>query len=420
MADALELADRLWRGEEKIEDHHPVGFMGELAEIADGVAFLPFFGNISAFETSDGLVLFDSGNVVLAQVAFDAIRGWSDAPLNTAIFTHGHIDHVFGLAPFEAEAAEKGWAPPRVVAHENMPARFDRYKLTAGYNATINRRQFGMDELEWPTEYRYPDQTYRDTLDLDIGGERFELHHGKGETDDYTWTWVPGKRILCPGDLFIWAVPNAGNPQKVQRYPREWSHALRAMLELDAEVLLPGHGLPVVGADRVRTALDETAQVLEALVEQTLALMNEGAPLDWIVHVVKAPEDLLERPYLKPIYDEPEFIVRNIWRQFGGWYDGNPARLKPAPDAVLAGEVATLAGGGERLAERALELADAGDLRLAGHLAEMAALASPELEAAHRARAEVNERRAAAEASTMARGVFNWAAREARAKLESQ
>jgi alkyl sulfatase BDS1-like metallo-beta-lactamase superfamily hydrolase len=98
----------------------------------------------------------------------------------------------------------------------------------------------------------------------------------------------------------------------------------------------------------------------------------------------------------------------------GGWYDGNPATLKPAPDAAVAAEVAALAGGPERLARRAVELAEAGDLRLAGHLAEWAALAAPEDTAVHGARAEVFERRRAAESSTMARGVFGAAARESR------
>ena len=418
MAAMLELADRLWSGEADLAEHHPVGFLGELTEVGDGIAFLPSFANVTAIETSDGLVLFDSGSFATGELVHQAIRGWRpDTRLHTVVFTHGHVDHVFGIPLWEAEAGERGWEPPTVVAHENMPARFDRYRFTAGYNAAINRRQFGIDELEWPVDYRYPDTVYRDTLDLEIGGERFELHHAKGETDDYTWTWIPSRDTICCGDLFIWAVPNAGNPQKVQRYPREWSHALRQMAELGAERLLPGHGLPVIGADRVRAALEDSAALLESLVEQTLALMNEGAPLDQIVHAVKPPEELVSKPYLRPIYDEPEFIVRNLWRQFGGWYDGNPARLKPAPDAELAGELATLAGGGERLAERALELADAGELRLAGHLAEMAAQAAPELEAAHRARAEVNERRAQEATSTMARGVYNAAARESRSNL---
>ena len=414
----LELADRLWTGEADLAEHHPVGFLGELTEVAEGIAFLPSFANVTAIETSDGLVLFDSGSFATGELVHQAIRGWRpDTCLHTVVFTHGHVDHVFGLPLWEKEAVDRGWVPPIVVAHENMPARFDRYRLTAGYNAAINRRQFGIDELEWPLDYRYPDRTYRDELELEIGGERFELHHAKGETDDYTWTWVPGRRTICCGDLFIWAVPNAGNPQKVQRYPREWSHALRAMAELDAELLLPGHGLPVVGAERVKAALEDSAALLESLVEQTLALMNEGATLDQVLHAVRPPEELLAKPYLRPIYDEPEFIVRNLWRQFGGWYDGNPSHLKPAPDADLASELATLAGGGEKLAERALELAEAGELRLAGHLAELAALAAPELEAAHRARAEVNERRAEDATSTMARGVFGAAGRESRAKL---
>src|SRR5256885_13213485 len=50
-------------------------------------------------------------------------------------------------------------------------------------------------------------------------GRRFDLHHARGETDDHTWTWSPADKVLCCGDLFIWASPNAGNPQKVQRYP---------------------------------------------------------------------------------------------------------------------------------------------------------------------------------------------------------
>ncbi|MBM3675532.1 MAG: MBL fold metallo-hydrolase, partial [Actinobacteria bacterium] len=70
--------------------------------------------------------------------------------------------------------------------------------------------------------------------------------------------------------------------------------------------------------------------------------------------------------------------------------------------------------GADVLARRAVELADAGDLRLAGHLAELAAQAAPQDPAVQGARAEVFERRVAAEASTMAKGVFGWAANESR------
>ncbi len=408
--DVLGLADALWAGREPIEEHHPVGFTGQLVEVAERTAFLPSFANVSAFETDDGLVLVDTGGILIAESAHEQIRAWSQAPLHTAIYSHGHVDHVFGVPFFEAEGRGK----PHVVAHENVPRRFERYVLTAGYNAAINQRQFQVEGLQWPTDYRYPDETYSDRHAFEVGGERFELTHAKGETDDHTWTWVPSRRVLCCGDLFIWATPNAGNPQKVPRYPRDWSLALREMAALDAEVMLPGHGLPVVGAERVKAALEDTAALLESICDQTFELMNRGLPLDEVLHAVEPPAELVSKPYLKPVYDEPEFIVRNLWRLYGGWYDGNPAHLKPAPEAELAAELAQLAGGADRLAERALELAGEGSLRLAGHLAELALQADPGSEAARDARAQVNERRADEATSTMARGIFRWAATDAR------
>jgi alkyl sulfatase BDS1-like metallo-beta-lactamase superfamily hydrolase len=343
------------------------------------------------------------------------VRGWRPAtPLRTAVYSHGHIDHVFGVAHFDAEAADEGWPRPVVHANETLPARFDRYRLTAGYNGTINRRQFGIDNLQWPTDYRYPDKTYRGVRVLDLDGERVELHAARGETDDHTWTWLPGRRVLCCGDLFIWASPNAGNPQKVQRYAAEWSVALREMATLGAEVLLPGHGVPVVGADRVAQALGDTAEYLESLHERTVAMMNDGARLDDIIHSVRPPAHLADRPYLQPVYDEPEFVVRNIWRLYGGWWDGNPATLKPAPDAALAAEVIALAGV-DAVERRTADLLAAGDepsLRLAGHLAEWLVQAAPERTAARGLRHDVFTARGALERSTMAKGVFGWAARE--------
>ena len=234
-------------------------------------------------------------------------------------------------------------------------------------------------------------------------------------------TWLADRKVLCCGDLFIWASPNAGNPQKVQRYPREWAGALRRMAGLGAEYLLPGHGLPVIGADRVRQALGDTAALLEALVDQTLEVMNRGGRLDDAIHSVRPPADLEARPYLRPVYDEPEFIVRNIWRLYGGWWDGNPATLKPAPERVLAAELAGLAGGPAVLADRALALATADGAdgqdddtgqRLAGHLAELAWLAAPDDDAIAEVRRRVFAARADAATSTMARGIFRWTAEE--------
>lgn len=84
------------------------------------------------------------------------------------------------------------------------------------------------------------------------------------------------------------------------------------------------------------------------------------------------------------------WVIRSVWRRFGGWYDGEPDQLLPAPRA---------------------ELAAAGDERLACHLVEFAVLADPASAAAHAARAGIYERRAAAQTSSMARNILRHAAR---------
>ncbi|HEU5302567.1 MAG TPA: alkyl sulfatase dimerization domain-containing protein [Acidimicrobiia bacterium] len=409
MTDLLDLAERLWDGRAR---YHPFRDVGARCEVADGTLFVHGFATSTVLETDEGLVIVDTGSLGMSGAIHESVRDWSIRPSHTIVFTHGHIDHCFGVERYDADNHGLGVAPPTIVAHHAITDRFDRYRATAGYNGIVNQRQFSLPEFSWPTEYRYPDETYVDRHMLTIGGERFELHHARGETDDGTWVWAPDRRVLCAGDLFTWAAPNCGNPQKAQRYPAEWAAALRTMAALDAEVLLPGHGLPIVGAKRVRQALSESADLLEHLVTGVLDLMNAGATLDDVVHTVRAPVDLLERPYLRPVYDDPEFILHNLWRLYGGWYDGNPARLKPPRDADLAREVADLAGGVTALVDRSRSLADAGELRLAAQVAEWAAQAAPDDLRVHAARAQVYRLRVAEETSIMAKGIFRWAVAE--------
>lgn len=382
----------------------------EVEALAGGAYFVSSFANVSAFDTDDGLVLVDTGSFLLAEPTRVLLRRCTEARAHTAIFTHGHVDHCFGVERYEAEP---GGGAVCVVGHEAIARRFARYRLTHGYNARINGRQFQM-EPQFPVDFREPDVTYRDALSLDVGGRRFELRHALGETDDHTYVWVPDARVLCTGDLFIWASPNCGNPQKAQRFPREWAQALRAMAALEPEVLLPGHGLPIVGAARIARALGETAALLESLVEQVLTLMNQGARLDDVLREVRPPPGLLDRPHLAPVYDEPEFVVRNLWRLYGGWWSGDPAALKPARDAALAHELAALAGGPHALMERAQALGVAGEHALACHLVELASQAAPRDARVHEARASIYEARALAERSLMAKGVFTSAAADSR------
>ncbi len=412
MGAVLELAERFWSG--SVTGRDLLRPTGHSEEIAPGVFFLHAFANVTALRTEAGLVLVDTGNYAARAKTFEAVRGWEAAPLAAAVYTHGHVDHACGLPPFLAEATARGWRRPQIVAHRNVPLRFERYRATNGFNAIINARQFGIPP-SWPTDYDEPDTVYDTTHRLEIGSTVLELHHARGETDDHTWLWHPARRIVFTGDQFFWVAPNAGNPQKVQRYAADWAVSLRAMSACGAEMLVPGHGVPVVGAARVRQALDETAEWLETLVRDTLQRMNAGMTLETILAEVKPPAHLAGRPYLQAVYDEPEFVVRNIWRLYGGWWDGIPSHVKPAPQAALGREVAALAGGVAALVARARALAAAGDLVLACHLIDWATAAAPDDKDAHAARAAVYEQRAAASNALMTRGIFAAAARDSSA-----
>ncbi len=383
-----EESEKLLSGELSIRERHPLIPTGESEEVAAGVMFWRWFANMTAVKTEDGLVLVDTGAHHNQAETVSMVRRWSPDRVNTAIYTHGHVDHAAGMTAFAAEAQQnRRCAPAR-----GRPSRDRRaFRSLPAHRGLQQHHQLA---AVWRADPMAPRNSFIPILTSTI---------------DLTWSRVPGvssaiTRAARPttiagsssqaqgamtGDFMIWAAPNAGNPQKSQRYAREWAEALRAMAKTGAEVMLPGHGIPVFGSIRVRQVLNDTAEYLQSLYDQTLKMMNDGAPLDDIMHGVKPPAALAEKPYLQPIYDEPEFIVRNVWRLEGGWYDGIASHLKPAPHSAQATEIAAISGGADVLLERALEKMSDGDFALAAHLIDWAVAAAPDDRAAHEARMRI-------------------------------
>src|SRR5262252_4040757 len=155
-------------------------FFGPTAEVAPGVLMQAAFVNTYAVTTPAGLVLVDPGFAHTTTTLRDAVRQWSSAPLRSAIYTHGHVDHAFGLGAF-LDAGER----PHIVAQENCVQRFRRYRLTQGLNTHINRRQFGSPSYVFPDQMTWPTLTFRDALTQRLGDLDVHYRAAKGETDDH-------------------------------------------------------------------------------------------------------------------------------------------------------------------------------------------------------------------------------------------
>ncbi len=106
--------------------------------------------NVALFETDDGLVMIDSGMAAAGPALLETVRKISDKPLHTVVYTHGHIDHAFGLWPF-LEAGIR----PRIIAHKNIIDRFNRYIRLRGSVAHLNFQPVDTypkdkGDIQWP------------------------------------------------------------------------------------------------------------------------------------------------------------------------------------------------------------------------------------------------------------------------------
>ncbi|MBN2157687.1 MAG: MBL fold metallo-hydrolase [Candidatus Lokiarchaeota archaeon] len=414
MVNVLDLAEKLWTGQTNTYLCHPFAEPYDIEQIIDGLWFYKGFSNSIIRETSDGLILIDPAAQFDEAIRFTKVRSISKQKANSIIFTHGHVDHAFGVKPYYRECKRKNWKKPHIISHVNVPKRFGRYIETHGYNAFINQRQFlgGQGQPYFPIEFIYPTILVENSYELNVGGVTVNLFHGRGETDDALWIYLPNDKVLCTGDFFVWGVPNAGNPQKAQRYIKEWAENLLKMAEKDAEILLPGHGVPIIGKERVKKALSDTAEYLDLLYSQTIDLMNQRLSLSEIIEKVTFPEDLKKKPYLQPIYDEPEFLIRSVWTKYGGWYDGIPSHLKPAAEQDIANEIVDLVGGSENLVNRAMVLCKQKKVKVACHLIEWALRSDPNNDFIKKAYAQIYAERARSESSTMAMAIYLSAIRE--------
>jgi alkyl sulfatase BDS1-like metallo-beta-lactamase superfamily hydrolase len=339
--------------------------------------------NAVVFGTDEGLVVVDTGMAPAGPALLQAIRSVSDAPIHTIIYTHGHVDHAYGTWALVADGSK-----PQIIAHENLPPRFDRYIRLRGsisryMSQPVEQMPSSEDDLVWPT------RTFSDRLELQIGGETFVLQHRKGETDDHLYVWLPGRRVLASADFYQGFLPNAGNGKRVQRYIEEWSRTMVEMAALEPAVVMPAHGEALTDPAVIQENFRVLAEALDYIVNHTIAGLNQGLRKDQVFQSLQLPEHLANHPSLNVQYVSPQDISKMVLKEYTGWWDDVPADWSPAALEDQAAMIVELAGGIDALVARTRTLLDVRDLgdgvqaaevdkKLASHMAEWAWLSHPE------------------------------------------
>ena len=222
-------------------------------------------GNVAAYATAEGVVLvddmFDRNHAdILAQV-----KTISDRPLRYVINTHQHDDHAggdFKMLPLA-----------EVIAHRNVYGNLKNLK-----------RPYYEDTPGTPIGL--PRVTFSDRLDVHLGGKDVEAYYfGRGHTSGDIIGYFPELRAIHTGDLFI-SGSRRGVPIYVDAVQGgsllEWTRTLERTLQLDFDIVIPGHGPVATKADLARFNA-----AIAAMRTRLQTMIKAGASKDDVVQTIE-------------------------------------------------------------------------------------------------------------------------------------
>ncbi|GAA4792540.1 hypothetical protein GCM10023200_30010 [Actinomycetospora chlora] len=168
-------------------------------------------------------------------------------PIGTLVNTHSDPDHVNGNELVKTRDVEilASEAAAALMTQEALDT-VARVKHLDGALGEFARHIFGPFELDGITATG-PDRTFTGEESVDVGGREVRLIQvGPAHTPGDAIVHVPDARLLYAGDiLFVGGTPIAwAGP--IDR----WIAALDRILDLDVDVIVPGHG-PVSGKPEV-------------------------------------------------------------------------------------------------------------------------------------------------------------------------
>ncbi|WP_285414198.1 alkyl sulfatase dimerization domain-containing protein [Variovorax sp. efr-133-TYG-130] len=396
-----------------VEQEKPFLIVGTGTEtVAPGLHILRGQGQSFVAETDAGLVVIDAGpGGPVTQGMIDAVRALSSAPLHALCYSHGHVGYNAGVPMWLAHAAQRGDAPPRVIAHRNVLRRQARYRETETLQHRMAEIQFNRPAgfFDRRLAMHAPTETFDDRLRIGGGEQRIELRWAPSETDDAIALWSPSQRVLYGGAALIDSIPNIGTPFRTMRDTVRWADTLDALAALGARKAVREFGATLEGEDQVRHVLTHTARALRWLRAEVVRLMNEGLNERGVLARIRFPDELFGVEWMKPTYGDPGYIVRDIYRSENGWWDRNPTSLHPEAPEAIGRAVADAISDKRGVITHARTLAQGGQWQLALHVIDLLATAegdTPEIAEARSLKAEWLRERARQVPSYVSRNLY--------------
>ncbi len=209
--------------------------------------------------TSEGVVMIDT-----PQMPTDAIK-WRDeiakfGPVRYLINTEPHGDHFTGNFFFGGT----------VVAHEGT-----RDAILAASVEQLKERFKQMEPQSLPLlegyNYRPPTVTFSQRMTLYVGQHTFQLINFPGHTPYQIAVVIPEERVMFTSDNVFGRV----QAWLQQALPYEWLESLKRMQQLDADILVPGHG-----SICRRSYLSEMSAFIQAWIDAVSKAIKQGMSLE--------------------------------------------------------------------------------------------------------------------------------------------
>jgi alkyl sulfatase BDS1-like metallo-beta-lactamase superfamily hydrolase len=200
------------------------------------------------------------------------------------------------------------------------------------------------------------------------------------------------------------------NPLKPDRPVLAWAQSIERMRAFRAGYLVPSHSRPCRGAENIDAILENYAQAIRHVHDETIECINAGLSLDETPRRVALPDKLAGLPYLNEGYGKIEWAVTSIFRQSTGWLGRNPSfnptDLKGTVTGVLESQIVEACGGPQPLINRARQALRADRVQLVLELTDIVLAVRPHNGSAHQLRITALERLAARARNGVERNLY--------------